>query len=397
MTALFSKSKKYLLALLIGAFIVPGSSVYAQSTELKAALKAVARSVDEAADQLPKKDAEVKRESEDAADARRTAIGSILDLTAAEIDDLLDDKKLQAVIDKSDISLSAAATELRTRLMMYRGYVGLVRAQLASGIRTAEEIKAIAAGLKEWREEVYEPVVRQAMNSVLVSQSAAVIETSNRRLDKVSLDVRKVQSTKGAASTATIASLLSSFEAARGHIASAGKYHEAARTLLIKEHEELFKRAVNLASNPRTVILARGSLGDFVCMPGTSPSRAASCPLAYKRSIGGFYELRTSDGEGIFRPASELAQIKGLAFELQPLFATDEIVGIVYVQSVNRVGEDIFMPILRAENADPLSASASDALRETPTVSSLVRQSIEAVNRAYKEFFAMSKKLQQAR
>jgi hypothetical protein len=363
-----------MLALLFGA--LPYQQASAQSSEVKAARQTALRVA-------ANDDTNVQ-----------AAILSILDLTKTELDDVLSEKKLGAVAAQADAALSADATELFNRLIMYREYVQLVRQQVLR-LTADDSLKSIAAGLSAWRKEVYDPAIKQAFDAILVFQGSEVLATTNQRLARVNADIKRLQLTKGLAAN----QLLPLFESARGHVASATKYHDQARGVLTSNHDRFMRTSYeDVAGAPQPITLRRGTAGDFACLPGTMVNRSVKCEIVFKPMEGGFFVLKNAAGEPAVLAVSDVAQVSGKALVLRPRFPGDEVIGLVFIDVLNAA-----QPLPHLEEQTLLApqeqtlglASVLDSVLTPPSVQSLIKQAIDEVGLAYKDFFAMSKKAQQ--
>lgn len=361
-----------LLTLLIGALSI--SSAAAQSPEVKAARETVERVA----------------APEETIESRQQALVSILDLTAAEIADVTGEKKLGAVIKHADAVLAGSALQVRLTLLQYQSYVQLVRAQVSKDGQTIEALKEIAAGFKDWREQVYGPVVRHALDTILVAQGAEIIATAQRRLERVSSDVKKIQTIKKAAAN----ELITLFESARDHVAAATRHHEQSRDLLTGEYEDFLALLVaQLPGGPETGMLRRGATGDFVCSPTAAVGKSSACEIAFKRSLGGHIVLKNADGTPFVYAAGDLAQVSGTLLILSPLFADDVIVGTFFVTAVNRIE----LPPTPAAFSTPaeFEAAVLETVIKKQSIQALTKHVLDEIQLAYKDFFAMSKKAQQ--
>ncbi len=368
-----------LLALLVGA--LPYQYASAQSPAVQAARESVEKNTESGAVSAPQTDA---------VDAARTTILSVLDLTAAELEDTLGSKKLGALLLQDDVGLATIAQELADKLVMYRAYVQLVRGQVSRPGISSDALKAIAGGLKEWREQVYDPAMRQAFDALLVTQGASVLTTTQQRLERVNADLKKIQAAIGAEANVLVPML----ESARKSVATAMSYHEEARQLLLtNEIQFLTEKPTTTVGVPRPAMLSRGDMGDFFCV--SAGTRSSECQLAYRLRNGAQYALKTKTGLPIVLTPGDISSIEGSLIILSPLLPGDEVVGVFFVYSTNSAVSSVENK--KAEGA-PLSfeASSIDAIGapvlETPeTVQSLIKKEIDQISQAYKTFFSMSK------
>lgn len=351
------------LTLLLGALSVV--AVQAQSPEVKAARETVEKA---------------QQSAEESVEARQKALSKILDLTDAEIADILGEKKLGAALTTADAGLTAAAKDLRARLIMYREYVSLTRAELMLPRQTSDSLKEIAAEFKDWREQEYQPIVRQALDAILLTHGTEVISIAQRRLDRVSADIKKLPLDK----QHIVKALLPHFESAREHVVAAGARYQEARTLFRDTQVYLHARALGTL---QSVILARGSAGDFVCLPGKEPLSGGACPLAFKRATGGYYALKTPAGEPFVAAIGDVARVEGVLVTVASI--ADSVTGALFVERVNATSG-----ASELETSSLLEvADENDA--EKKSVQHLMKQILDDAEQAYKDFFSMSKKAQQ--
>lgn len=59
-----------------------------------------------------------------------------------------------------------------------------------------DDIKKLAADFKVWREEVYGPELRKAVDFILVFQAAGILRTADARFNNISLDLRRLRNSK---------------------------------------------------------------------------------------------------------------------------------------------------------------------------------------------------------
>ncbi len=359
------------LALLAGA--LPCQYAFAQSSEVKAALGSVqAKSV----------------ASVETVESLQSAIVSILDLTSAELTDVLSDAKLGAVIAGSDAGLVASAQSLEKQLTMYQSYSDFLRARVLHANQTVDLLKASAADLGAWRKKVYDPSVRQAFNAVLVLQGNEVLLTAQRRFEKVSADVKKLQLSKGVAANA----LLPLLQDAQKHLAAAIKYQSDARSLFADEQEQLDALTYDAVPGaPVAIALSRSGAGDFACLP-VADAKSRDCQLAFQRNEGGYYLLKAVDGTPLDYAPTEISKVSGKVIRLNQVFPGDLLVGIVFIDSINKAQVFSLAPE-PVKPADAVgTASVTDTLVVQPTVQSLIKQELDEINKAYQQdFFVMSK------
>lgn len=365
------KSNRIILSLiatlLLGAF--PVSVVFAQAPDVQAARTRAEKTVEKAAGvQAP-----------ETVEATRAAIDSILDLTTAELQDVMSDAKLGSVTEQDDAGLASIARQLQQRLIMYSTYVDFLRTQVNAATQTIDSLKAIAATFKKWREQAYDPAIRQAFDAVLLSQSNGVLLTAQRRFEKVNGDVKKLQNSRGIAANALVALL----EDARQKLVNAADEQNTARQILT-ENQKTWNSLVyeGVIGAPQVITLKRGPDGDFACAPGAAPK---TCPLIFQYTRGGYYLLFTSSGDPATYAVSDLARVSGTALTFGE-DRTTGLIGVFFIETINGSA----VPVKTATDVEtPFTASATDAIASPPTVQSLIKKVLKNIDEAYKDFFAM--------
>lgn len=319
----------------------------------------------------------------------RDALVSILDLTLAEIKDVSEQDKLGAVVTGEDALLASSARVISGQLAMYAGYIEILRGRILQEGQTLTTLRSIASDFKVWREKVYEPAVRQAFNSLLVSQGNEILLTAQHRYEKVAGDVKKLQLSRGVSANV----LLPYLEDAQKRIMSAGTYQNEAHSLFVDDQAAFVKSSyAGIPGGPVAIHLERGARGDFSCLTNATPSNRG-CQLVFRRAEGGYYILKSFDGSPIVYGPSDISRISGVAIYVGLALAGDPVVGIVYVESVN-VADDEKSEATEVKVADAplLSANASESLLPTATVQSLIKKVIAEINAAYqKDFLVMAK------
>ncbi|MDI6734249.1 MAG: hypothetical protein QMD50_02005 [Patescibacteria group bacterium] len=82
------------------------------------------------------------------------------------------------------------------RLSEYRQYYNDLENKITGENTTIDEIKSIAKELKEWREKEYTPRLKEISNMILIFESENFLKTAKNRLDKVLLDLKKLEKQK---------------------------------------------------------------------------------------------------------------------------------------------------------------------------------------------------------
>ncbi len=121
---------------------------------------------------------------------RQDSLLKILDLTILELKDL--DKKLELPKFFPGAKLIIERDALKDRLEGFRQLTENLRAQTADAL-AEDEIKNIAADLKLWREEVYQPAVVEVLNLYFLFRGTVILATADERFSKITRDVNKLE------------------------------------------------------------------------------------------------------------------------------------------------------------------------------------------------------------
>jgi len=170
-------------------FVVGASSVFAvASQKVQQAADDVQTSVDEL---LTVKDTELSEEGRliGELDARKKVLQQVLDLSLKEIEDL--STKLVAFkdLETSDLELRDRFSEtLQTYLLSYQDF----QKQLEAAI-TLDSVKELAKTIKDWREGIYDPTVKEVADFIIVLQGEDFLGVALTRLQKISIDIQKLE------------------------------------------------------------------------------------------------------------------------------------------------------------------------------------------------------------
>lgn len=368
-------------ALLAGA--LPVLQVAAQSPEVQAARDQVERSTGQLSTPQAPTPAEIA--------ARKATLVDILDLTKAELADLMSEQKLGSVSISDNPALVALAAELFPRLRLSQQYVQLIAEQTERVDIDADELVQIAADFKTWREEVYDPLVKQVFSVLLVNQGAGVLATAQRRLERVTTDVKRLQLTLGAEANV----LLGYVGDAKEHLTDAAKYHQRAYELVFSNQAAVFSAdESDVPGASRVAHFDRGVNGSFDCF-ARDRQRSTACDIVFKSATGGYYLLLTEQGLTLNYALSDIYRVTGRLVTLNPLFGTDQVRGVMLITEINpadpqAAAERAAHPVV-TKPVVPTLASVADTLISAPTVQSLIRQELEAISQAYKNFIALSR------
>ncbi len=374
----FLSTRQSSAGLLLAIFLFTGVAG-AQSSDVQAARTAVDQSLEQR-----ERPTDAKKTEESDIASRRTALVQILDLATAEIEDLLLDTRLGGASLRTEADISQTAKKLMYVLRQDRAFVDLMRQQVIRPDITGAQLKMVAAALKQWHENVYEPVVKESFDLLLIIQGNDVLVTANRRLEKISTDVTRLQIAAGKAASGLSPLLLAATQA----LAEAGKNHRDARALFIHEQEVVERQLGASTTAATTIDIRRGEAGEFMCVSGsTTPNH---CPVVFRTNRGKYYTLVAADGSRYESAPGEMYQATGTFVQLNPIFSEDLVVGVLFVEGINLASNYPRTPIEAGSNGG--TASALDAISSSPdTVRTLIRKELAAVTIAYQKFSAMSK------
>ncbi len=124
---------------------------------------------------------------------RKDALGKITNLSLVEIKNL--ESRINYLNFKSD-----AQTQIKERFLEIldnnKKYSEDLKAKTESDKLTLEEVKNLAQEYKDWRDENYNKYVKKLTVFILTFQEKNVLETANTRLEKIMIDLKKLESAK---------------------------------------------------------------------------------------------------------------------------------------------------------------------------------------------------------
>ncbi|MDO8443220.1 MAG: hypothetical protein Q7S81_03140 [bacterium] len=124
---------------------------------------------------------------------RKEALGKITNLSLVEIKNL--ESRINSFNFKSD-----AQTQIKERFLEIldnnKKYSEDLKVKTESDELTLEEVKNLAQEYKDWRDENYNKYVKKLTVFILTFQEKNVLETANTRLEKIMLDLKKLESAK---------------------------------------------------------------------------------------------------------------------------------------------------------------------------------------------------------
>ena len=342
--------------------------VFAQSDELKSALKDVTESVDQLAEvkasTTPVQDDEKKRV------ANQEALLKIFDFTTTEAKELK--KKFNSAKAGADEKFAVAISGAVKVLDGYMQEITIWRKSVSNST-SGEAVVAAATDFKVWREKTYDTFTKKTLDAILVVQSATVLKTAQTRLEGINADIKRFSTTLGMDVSAFVPL-----------VADAGKLLKSAKNKQDSAYALAVKTLLAIPSSnepePAPISLNRG-IGEFTaCIPRTVKGdvmQVEVCRHGFVRVDGLFYAFEYEDGmEKTEEQLREVFTVNGFFTPAPKATSTNErFVGTVRVMSVNAAEEQ----------------SASFVKLDKPTVQSYVKSEFEDISEAYKKFFSMSK------
>jgi len=190
MKKLFRISVIIIIALVILSLTL--TPIFAQEN-LQTPNKEVSNKVDELVElkddnTLSEKDKELKE-----IQIRKEALGKITNLSLLEI------KNLEAKINSLDLT-SNTQNEIKEKFLEIldnnKKYSEELKTKTENDKLTLEEVKNLAQEYKDWREKNYNKYVKQLTIFILTFQEKNVLKTANTRLEKIMIDIKKLESAK---------------------------------------------------------------------------------------------------------------------------------------------------------------------------------------------------------
>lgn len=168
----------------LGAVFAQSLAQLAPSAVVEEAKKDLVESVEDLRDA---KGQEGERE------ARLKALREAVNFSIAETEDLA--KKLNALSNLSEDAEKLREEHLKTLESLLK-FQNDFLAKLDNPELTLEDIKALAAEFKKWRDEVYYPATREIIDFLLVFQAADILKIAQSRFAKITGDLRKLKFSK---------------------------------------------------------------------------------------------------------------------------------------------------------------------------------------------------------
>lgn len=134
-----------------------------------------------------------EQKEKDEQNLRLEIFGKVLDLSIKEVEDIIEQLKVLK-------NLNEPETNLRNQLLeKFNGFLQFYDEQ-KKNLNQPEEfdltaIKKLAQDFKDWRENIYRPIFETATDFLLINQQEAVLEMTEKRYQKISLDINKLKKT----------------------------------------------------------------------------------------------------------------------------------------------------------------------------------------------------------
>lgn len=134
-----------------------------------------------------------EQKEKDEQNLRLEIFGKVLDLSIKEVEDIIEQLKVLK-------NLNEPETNLRNQLLeKFNGFLQFYDEQ-KKNLNQPEEfdltaIKKLAQDFKNWRENIYRPIFETATDFLLINQQEAVLEMTEKRYQKISLDINKLKKT----------------------------------------------------------------------------------------------------------------------------------------------------------------------------------------------------------
>lgn len=169
-------------------FGLAGSS-HAQVPVLKSALQEVQKSVGDLLETKDSDDLTPEEKEKQEMETRRATLAKVILLAVMEIDDI--GAKLDALAHLDDGQKEIRDAH-KKKMEEYREYYREVEIKFEKN-PNPEEIKGLAADIKNWREETYNSGIRPVINFMFVYQGRQIFGVAEKRLGKIASDVSKLK------------------------------------------------------------------------------------------------------------------------------------------------------------------------------------------------------------
>jgi len=367
------------------AAALPFNSALAQSPSVQAARDAAQQQIDKVVAPVAAPDA---APADDFA-SRLAAAVSIVDLTVTEATDAA--AKLDPLTKSTDPALAQAASELLPLVRGYQAYAQLLQTQLRRPTLTDDQLSEIAGSLGQWRKKLYDPGMHQALDAILLAQGSDVLNTAQRRFEKVKADVITLQRSFGANANA----LAPHLDSAKRYIGNAQNSYDAAHGTFTSDQDAFsLTKTTGVVGTLSPATFSRGADGDFTCVLHPTAANPRACVPVFKTTVGYYYFLVNAAGIPLSSTSlSDVYRVSGQVITIKPIFDGDSLVGTMFVEQINR-GESGQPKSNSLSDLQSASANILDSmLGKTPvkSVQESVADEISSIKSAYNEFVSMSR------
>jgi hypothetical protein len=274
------------------------------------------------------------------------------------------------------------------RVRVNNAYIALVRSQLDSENLDEKSLGDLVSDLKDWRVEVYEPAMTQALNANLLNQGADALVTVKSRLDKVAMDVVKLQKTYGQEAKPLLAML----ESAQMYAQRAQKAYDQAQSLFTKEYDLFISNVLPVESGfSEEMEFTNGEKGELICMPRLSGVNAGACMPVFRFNDGSFYLLLKANGQEFSDLSSGVYKVSGPTAILKTSIDKNLPSGAIIVVQSNR--KETSLEKDKVSATDGLANVLDTVIQKkgVGTVRSFIEAEIKAITSVYKTLFTMAK------
>lgn len=122
---------------------------------------------------------------------RLKSFGKVLDLSVKEAEDIINQLNSLKNLNEQEIALR---DQLLEKFSGFLQFYNEQKENLAPSEKLdSAAIKKLAQDFKDWRENIYRPVFETATDFLLINQQKAVLEMTEKRYQKISLDINKLK------------------------------------------------------------------------------------------------------------------------------------------------------------------------------------------------------------
>ncbi len=182
---------KRALTAIISVFLIFGvaGSGNAQVPVLKSTLQEVRKSVEDLLETKDSDELAPEEKEKQELETRRATLAKVILLAVMETDDI--GAKLDALANLGDEQKEIRGA-YKEKMKEYREYYREVEIKFEKN-PNLEEMKGLAADIKNWREETYDAGIRPVVNFIFVYQGKHIFGVAEKRLGKIAADVSKLK------------------------------------------------------------------------------------------------------------------------------------------------------------------------------------------------------------